>query len=293
MTADPDSPADAFAAVGNEWRVAILRTLADAADQDRPVRSFSEIYDRLDIESTSQLSYHLEYLDGVFVRKSGDGYSLTQAGDRVVRAIRAGTYTDRPSFERTELDGQCPVCPATTLVAAFRDGFLTVECDACGTRVVTYDLPPAEARRETPLAVLRSCDQRVHQEYATAVRGTCPTCGGATDVEPKRHDGPEPLDYYGVATCEQCGHQVFAPLGVRLLYHPAVVSFFWDHGVDATAVPFWQVHAVLDDWEVDRVQSDPPRFAVTVACDGETMRVELDEALRVSLPDGPPSSSVA
>jgi DNA-binding HxlR family transcriptional regulator len=287
-TDGPHEPPDAFAAVGNEWRIRILRALDDAAAMESGL-AFSDIYDCLDIESTSQLSYHLTHLEGVFVRKTDDGYALTQAGDRLVRAVLAGTYTESPSFPPTELDANCPACPSNALVAEFREPFLTVECTDCSTRVVTYDLPPAASRDGSPRDVLRSCDRRVRNEYAMAVQGDCPVCGGPTTIETPVRDGPLGRTVYAEAACSQCEHQVHAPLGVRLLSHPAVISFYWTRGVDATAIPFWDLHSHLADWETDVVDDDPRRFRVTVAYDGDTLPVELDERLRVSLPDDGPS----
>jgi hypothetical protein len=276
------SPEAAFAALGNEIRVTVLRVLAAAEDAgDERGLSFTEIYERVDIDSTSQLSYHLDKLDGVFVRESPTGYVLTQAGDRVVRAVRSGTYTERPSFPRTELDGRCPACPATTLVAEYQDPLLEVRCVDCDTTVVTYDLPPGEAADRTPMEALRSCDQRVHQEYATALRGTCATCGGRTDVSTEAREGPD--GYLYVAACRRCRHRVYAPVPVRLLYHPAVVSFYWTHGVDVSEVPFWRLVDYLDDWEVERVATDPDRFHATVAYGDDQLRLAIDGDLDVSV----------
>jgi ribosomal protein S27E len=277
--ADPET---AFAALGNEIRVTVLRVLAEFEDAgDGRGLSFTEIYDRVDIDSTSQLSYHLEKLDGVFLRSSPDGYVLTQAGDRIVRAVRSGTYTERPSFPRTELDGRCPACPTTTLVAAYHDPLLEVRCADCETTVVTYNLPPAGAVDRTPMEILRSCDQRVRQEYATALQGTCATCGGRTDVSTERREGGE--GYLYVAECRRCQHRVYAPVEVRLLYHPAVVSFYWDHGVDASAIQFWDLVRYLDDWQLERVATGPDRFHATVACEDDRLRLAIDGDLDVSV----------
>lgn len=288
------APEVAFAALGNELRVTILRVLAeataDAATDDERGLSFTEIYDRVDIDSTSRLSYHLDKLDGTFVRKSPDGYRLTQAGDRVVRAVRSGAYTETPTFPRTELDGRCHACRATTLVAEYRDPLLVVNCTACTTRIVTYDLPPAESVNRTPLEVLRSCDQRVHHEYGMALRGTCAMCGGRTEVSTRTRDAPDddaPDDdapgYLCVAACRSCQHEVYAPLEVRLLYHPAVVSFYWQQGVDASTIPFWNIATYLMDWRVDRVGTDPDRFHVTVVHGDDHLQLAVDDQLGVSV----------
>lgn len=280
---DSVTPEDAFAALGSERRVSILRILATAEEGGATATAFSEIYERIDIDSTSQLAYHLDKLDDVFVRKAGEGYVLTQAGDRVVRAIRSGTYTHRPRFERTTLEGHCPTCGPATLTAAFRDPFLPVECDACGTAVVTYDLPPAESNDRTAMEVLQACDRRVHHEYAMAIQGSCPLCSGSTDVSVRQHDRGDESRWYCVARCEQCSNQVYAPIEVRLISHPSVVSLYWAHGVDVTSIPFWEIRASFECWETEVLATDPFQCQVTVRYQGDERRLRLDESLHVTV----------
>lgn len=281
MSDRDDVPPEAvFTALSNDLRLRILHVLADATETERRWRSFTGIYDRLDVDSTSRLSYHLDALQGAFVRRSDRGYALTQAGDRVVRAIRAGVYADQPSFESTTLEGRCPHCDATELTAAYRDPVLGIDCDACGERMVTYDLPPAEPDARSAMETLYSCNRRAHHEYATALGGTCSRCGGTTAVE--LEPGEREATFTCVATCRQCRLQLYAPLEVRLLSHPAVVSFYWDHGVDATTLPLWELPAYVDGWDTRIVERAPLQLAVTVAYEGDTMQLTVDETLTVS-----------
>ena len=105
---DPEvdlSPAEAFAIHGNDLRVDVLRALADAEREgagpgDPYGLSFSELYERVDAESTAGFAYHLDRLAGTFVSRSESGYRLTDLGERIIRAILAGTYNERPSLPR-------------------------------------------------------------------------------------------------------------------------------------------------------------------------------------------------
>lgn len=72
------APGEAFAALGNETRLEILRALGDV---ERPL-SFSALHDRVEMQDSSQVNYHLDKLVGHFVGKSEEGYSLTRAGRR-------------------------------------------------------------------------------------------------------------------------------------------------------------------------------------------------------------------
>ncbi|WP_415383457.1 winged helix-turn-helix domain-containing protein [Halosimplex sp. TS25] len=278
---DGVTPEAAFTALGNEIRLRILHVLADAAETGSETASFSDIYDQVDIDSTSQLAYHLDALDGIFVHNGESGYGLTQAGDRIVRTIRSGTYSDRPSFEPTTLDGQCLSCDATTLVAEYQEPFLVVDCQACTTRIVTYNLPPAESQDRTNIEILESCNRRVNHEYATALRGTCSQCGGVTDLEIEARS--EPSTQTCVATCRQCRLRLYAPLEVRLLHHPEVAAFYWRHGVDVLELPLWDLPSYVDDWELDVVETDPFECRATIVYHGDSVQVSVDGDLRVSV----------
>lgn len=271
----------AFAALGNELRLTILHSLAAAAEADRGGLSFTNLYDELAIDSTSQLSYHLNQLDGRFVRSSNGTYALTQAGDRVVRAVRSGTYEPEPSFEPTTVDGACPRCECTTLSVSYRERLLTVACADCDATVVTYDLPPPATTARTSEEILAACDRRARKELSVALDGTCPTCGGVTDVSVERTE--EPAGYSCRADCSQCGICLYAPVEARLLYHPGVVSFFWAHDVDVTSLPFWRLLPLVETWEPEPVGTDPLPLTVTVAHEGERLEARVDTDLSVEL----------
>lgn len=282
MRSETDSdPGAAFAALGNELRVAILRPLAAAAEREEDGLSFTALYDELAIDSTSQLSYHLDQLEGRFVRKSGDTYALTRAGERVVRAIRSGTYDREPSFEPTTVDGRCPQCDSNTLSAAYRERLLTVACADCDTTVVTYDLPPPTAVGRTSGEVLTACDLRARKEYAVALEGTCPTCGGAMDRSVERTGGP--ATYSCRADCSQCGLRLFAPVETTLLYHPGVIAFFWEHDLDVTSHPFWRLLPLISEWEVEPEGTGPLPLTVTLVHEGDELVARVDEDLAVRL----------
>ncbi|KAB1191198.1 MULTISPECIES: winged helix-turn-helix domain-containing protein [Haloferax] len=251
------NPESAFGALGSELRLDILQILESAARESASRLTFSDLYERLDIESTSQLSYHLGRLDGVFVQKSGDKYGLTQAGERVVRAVYAGTYTEHPSFETVSIDGRCPHCGHTALLAAFEEPFLSVTCGECGETVAKYDLPPAQAVGRSPKEVLRSCDRRVYHELGMAIDGTCPTCGGIMDASGRQRTPPRTDEYVVTASCRRCFNQVYAPVELCVFYHPALVAAYWSDGRDATSVRPWNVYSYTIDWEVTFTSVDP------------------------------------
>lgn len=273
---------EAFAALGNEHRLEVLRVVAEAVEADEDGLSFTSIYDRIDTPSTSQLSYHLDQLSGRFLQQRGEQYTLTTAGERVVRSIRSGLLTESPSFEPTVVEGRCPNCEGTTLRATHADRLLTVACTGCETTVVTYDLPPAEPLDREPLDTLRSCNRRALRDYGAAIEGTCPTCSGTTAVEVE--SGPDG-DHVCIASCGTCHLRLFAPAELPLFFHPAVISFYWDRGVDVTDLPLWRLTEFVGDAE-SHVREEPFELEITLTRDGDCVTATVDADGTVSTPAG-------
>lgn len=92
--------------MGDETRLRILRALGEA---EEPL-AFSELYRRVDYDDTANFNYHLEILEGHFVRKTDDGYSLRHTGRRIVEAILSGTVTGDPVLEWTPVETPCFLC---------------------------------------------------------------------------------------------------------------------------------------------------------------------------------------
>lgn len=285
---DDLSPDEAFAILGNELRVEILRTLwteerAEDGQREPTGLSFSELCERVDATNSSQFSYHLDRLDGAFVRSTDEGYRLTRAGEKVVRAILAGTYNERPDFEPVELEGLCPACQATCFEARHEDEILVVRCTDCETRLLSYALSPQQVENRTPREVVESADRYVREEFAMAIGGVCAECAGKMTSHVRPSGEPLQDRYLEVAECEGCGHRLTAPVEARLTYHPAVIAFYWERGVDVTDEPFWGTFTRLhsEEWETECLSSEPYEFRVVISLDGDELRVELDGDLEV------------
>ncbi|APW96600.1 transcriptional regulator [Halobiforma lacisalsi AJ5] len=114
MSEELDDPTDALEALGDETRLAILRTLAEA---DEPL-PFSELRDRVGVRDSGRFNYHLSRLCEYFVRERTDGYELGHAGTRLIATADAAT-TDAAMAGAEGTDGTepaaesndgCPVC---------------------------------------------------------------------------------------------------------------------------------------------------------------------------------------
>lgn len=298
---EPDgrlSPNDAFAALGNEVRVGILRTLGDAAE---PL-AFSELYDRLSIDDTARFNYHLGELRGHFVRKTDDGYALDHPGRRVVEAIRSGAVTDDPELERTPVDDRCSAC-GRRLEIQWRDGSVELFCSACGSRwdrswgrvggpeetdsgyLGRMPLPPAGLRDRGPSAVLRAAHVRSTLELIAVGSGICPRCSAVVETELTAcadHERPcsncgSPFAVLLKASCTNCPYTAGTGAAGGILSEPELLSFMFDHGLD----PFsprsvGRIDRVLNEYDEEVLSVDPLRAALTFSLEGDELTLFVD-----------------
>ena len=269
-------PAEAFALLGNETRIQILQELWLAPDQ--PV-TFSDLRKRVGMRDSAQFNYHLSKLTDHFVRQVEGGYEFQYAGEKVVRAILAGTFTDRVSLE-FPVSGECFDCGGG-LEGRYADERLAVRCTDCDATYGRYGFPPGGLRNRTTTELEAAFDQRVRHLHCLAADGVCPECGGRMDTSvvpdaDEKLGGEVRVDH----TCAQCQHTISSPVGLSLLDDSKVVAFHADHGVELNTRKHWTLRWCVTD-ETTTYEEDPVRVTVTIPLDGEEMTVTLDGDLQV------------
>jgi len=325
---DATRATEAFAALGDETRLAILLALWEACDPTDPDDGvpFSELRERVGVSDSGRFNYHLDRLEGRFVRRVENGYALRRSGRQLVRTVVAGTGIEEPTLEPTEIDADCPFCGAP-LAVTYEDEWLYKVCTECpgayeggGTVPDGYlagaALAPAGLTDRTPAEAWAAALTRAYQDTKTLVEGVCNECSGPVDriLEVcEAHDLDTGSDGSGggagtdAGVCGTCGRRYAAtavvacrvcenyhamPPRTLVVNHPAVVSLYHERGVD--------LHYDLDDVESVRrrtdlvarheqrvVSTDPPRVLVTVVYEGTELRLIVDGDLNVSEVDGP------
>jgi DNA-binding transcriptional ArsR family regulator len=278
------APERAFWLLSDGTRVAILRALW-AAEADAV--TFSDLRERVGNPNSGQFNYHLGKLREHFVAKTGDGYELTQAGREVVRAVLAGTITDRPLVDPAPVDGDCAACGAGLVVRY--DGHAVVACPDCGETVMWNEFPPAGLADRTPAEVATAFDAWTRARFQLSVDGICPNCAGemTTDLRADRDDDGDD----GIATrhrCENCRYEARVPLIGHVIRHPAVVSFYDERGIDVAPLPYWKLRALAADHETTVLTEEPWTARVTIEAGDERLRLTLDDRLDVTAVDGSP-----
>jgi DNA-directed RNA polymerase subunit RPC12/RpoP len=271
----PADPERAFWLLSDETRVGILRALWATSDD---AVSFSDLRARVGNPNSGQFNYHLGKLRGHFVAKGEGGYRLTQAGREVVRAVLAGTLTDQPQLDAAPIDGHCAECGARLVVQY--DEYATVECPDCGATVMWNEFPPAGLAGREPAAVAAAFDTWTRARFHLAMEGVCPNCACVMAVE--RPDGSEAGRLATDHRCRNCRYEARVPLFGHVIRHPAVVSLFYEHGIDVAHLPYWELRALAADVDEAVLADDPWTAAVTVTAGDDRLRLTLDERLAVT-----------
>jgi len=301
---------EAFALLSDETRLAILVALWEEYDPpaDDNTVSFSCIFDRVHYDDPGNLRYHLEKLRGQFVRQqaAGEGYELRETGKKVVRAVIAGAGVDEVTMDVTEIDQPCLRCGAPTVIS-YRDGCLTWACSECegptpevtdteGFLSATH-FDPAGLDDRSPEEIRLASIATTWREKQMMFDGFCPDCSGAVEGWLERCS-----DHDEAGVCEQCGtiftawarhqcqvckrHGILSPKTLAL-FHPAVISFYDDHGesIRLRADDFENARRVFDlmhGHEMELLSEEPPRVQVTAAIDGDEVKLTFDETASVA-----------
>ena len=286
---DRQEPHEAFAKLGDETRVEILKALAEAereveGNQEVPTLSFSALYDRVDVSNSSRFAYHLDQLTGVFLRKTDDGYTFTWAGERIVRTIMAGGYGTPMTFDSVPIDGQCPECGGRSMWGGPKDATVKVSCDDCDRCIASYPLTSGVTGDRDPDEIVRAVERRTRASFQSVFDGDCPECGGRFDLEVTEVAGIPSIAHGSTSRCRECGSAYGMPLQIWALSHPSTVAFYWERGVDVTEKPFWElVTAIAEErWTVESLDDDTASYRITVREDEDELWLDFDDDLQVT-----------
>lgn len=286
-------PTEFFQLLADDTRVDILRAIAIAQSERGGVGAgpaklaFSDIYDHVDVENTSKLSYHLGELTGTYLRKGGEGYSLSHAGERIVRFILSGNYEHPESVGPEPVEGICVFCGEEALEASLSHQFFSIDCTACDQQVAGHPITPAQARTRDSEALIRSVKRQSAEDYRQVRQGLCPECGARVTADVRSvPDSPLPETDSILVTshCEECLRAYNSPLTYSVVYHPASVAFHWDRGVDVTSKGIWEFHEHVYEarWTSEQVASDPAEYRVVFRHGDDALRLWLDATATVT-----------
>lgn len=286
MSDDSDTVSDAFAALGDETRVDVLRALVDARreDPEDPELSFSELQARVGAEDSGGFNYHLGKLRGRYVEETDGAYALTYAGREVAGAILAGTVDPALELGPERIDDPCPIC-VEPLVATYEHGELVVECDNDHTPMMKT-VPPAAADDRSLRELLMLTAREAYADLAFIATGVCHQCYGHVDRRIESLDDEDSfVDHVYRTRCERCGTTTDSTASVVVVPEPAFVSFCHRHGVDIAERPPWGIPGLVEG-ETTQVASDPARYRVRMVMDADAFEAIVDASGNVLNTDG-------
>jgi hypothetical protein len=280
---------DAFSEIGHETRVEALSLLGSEGSC-----SFSTLFEASDSDTSAGFAYHLRQLADRFVRQRDDErWELTAAGREAARIVASGELTHSVDHEAVSLAAACPLCQAEALQLSVSDSTAEVDCRGCGQSVTKLPVPPSGHVRDEddfPAAL----DTYHRNRIQTFVDGVCPDCGGPVETTPELVDpaettpesvdsaeaapgsvdsaetDAEPLVAQLTSSCTQCPASFDCQATLAVLDHPAVVSFYDDHGRDVTERPVWNVGP---EWRERVLSTDPWCLLVQTRLDDEVLEL--------------------
>jgi len=298
---EPLSPDEAFSALGNETRLAVLRALGKT---DGPC-SFSSLYDAVDVADSGQFNYHLDKLVGHFVRKTDDGYELRQPGRRIVEAVLSGAVTETPTLERTPVDQQCEYCGSPVEVR-WQEGSVELFCTECPGRfryrrsgeadegyLGRLTLPPAGLRDRDPDEIVRTAWTWTQLEIMAFASGICPRCSATVGYDLsvcETHDASDDLcdhcdRHHAMTVSVHCTNCIYRSSGAALLgvlSDIEVLGFLTDHDLNPVVpADIHRVNQAHEDYEEEILSTGPLRARFTIDVDGDRLAVTVDEELQV------------
>ncbi len=286
-----ESPAEVFRLLSDDIRVDILEALAlaqyetEAPGSGPTELTFSDIYERVDVENTSKLSYHLGELVGPLLRKTDRGYSFTHAGEKFVRLILAENYEHPPEFEPIEFDGHCMFCDSTNIQASLRFQFFIVTCQECEKPLSGHPVTPALLRAHDGDELVEMAGKKMALEYQQVRNGICLGCTGSLSTSVLDAEGL-PLEgihsFLVIDECNHCLRKYSGPMVYAAAYHPASLAFHWEHGLDLSTKGMWELHQFKDEWTTEQLSSDPAEYRVVMPQDSEALHIYLDSDVTVT-----------
>jgi hypothetical protein len=302
------SPEEAFAILGEETRLNIIRVLwragasheYDDVIDEASAMSFSELRRRVDVADNGRFNYHLSKLVPHFVRKTPDGYRLSGGGKRIARTV-VTVAGDADTTITGDLGTDCPACGGPVAVA-YEDQWLRFSCTECpglfgdaaphGTLLNAPFPSPGLAGRTPDEALatelyrcmldLTSMMQGVCPECASPVRGTLSVCEGhdATRERPCRACAT-PFVAWGELRCDTCRFAKRLPVELCVMGLAPVIGFLYARGVNVLAPSLDGLFEIVRSQSTIALADDPSGVVTTIGTDEADLTIRLDEHLSV------------
>ena len=308
LNLDGLSPNEAFAILGNEIRLEIIRVLwrADAAHEyddgsdTANTMSYSGLQDEVDIDDNGKFNYHLSQLAPHFIRRTDDGYRLSGAGKQIARTVIAISGTDQLDFS-TEIDDDCPLCGAH-VEATYEDQWLRIRCTECdglfgdqaptGTLFLT-SYPAAGMTTRNSDQALATGLYRCALDITYMMYGICRECAGHISSSVTVCDGHEsqggqpcatcgtPFPVWADMRCDTCGFAKRLPVEMFATGLAMATGLIDNQEPDIHSPSFEEAVSLLQSRVETTVSNGPLRVSTTIEGETSTFTITLDDDMNV------------
>lgn len=274
------NPADGFALLADTNRFELIEILA-AADQDR--LPFNDLYERSAFDDSGQFNYHLDQLVGPFIRKTEDGYQLRHAARIAYRLAIGGLLSDRGEAQITTIESPCPECGHSQMRALYEGDRFWVRCEDCKRRSVVGPFPPRALAKHAPQRAPIAFDRYTMGNVLRAAENVCPWCASPLNpsLQPADEGWPA-VDWVIRRGCTHCEGWIYTRVYDLLRLHPAVISFYYRHGVDVLGASFWAAETLMADEMTVHTDVEDWAAQVKLAYDDDTIELGVPADIRVS-----------
>ncbi|WP_323192064.1 hypothetical protein [Halostella sp. PRR32] len=302
------SPDEAFAILGNEIRLEIIRVLwrEDAAHEyddgsdTAETMSYSELQQEVDIDDNGKFNYHLSQLAPHFIRRTDNGYRLSGAGKQIARTVIAVSGTDYLDFS-TELEQNCPLCGAH-VEATYEDQWLRIRCTECdgvfGDQAPTGTLflttyPAAGLASRDPEQALAAGLYRCALDITYLMYGICRECAGhisssvtVCDAHENRGGQPcaacgTPFQVWADMRCDTCRFAKRLPVEIFTTGLIMATGLIDNREMDIHSPSFDEAIDLLQNRVETTVSKDPLRVLITIEDETASFTVTLDDDMNV------------
>jgi hypothetical protein len=302
------SPDEAFATLGNEIRLDIIRVLwragaayeyDDGSDTVETV-PYSELQAEIDIDDNGKFNYHLSKLLPHFVRRTDDGYRLSSAGKQIARTVIAVSGAESLDFSR-ELDEDCPLCGAAVAVT-YEDQWLRVSCTECyglfgdqapvGTLFLT-NYPAAGLTTRDSEQALAAGLYRCALDITYLMYGICRECAGpisssvtACDTHEVKEGQPcdtcgTPFPVWADMACETCGFAKRLPVEMYATGLVLATELTGNPELDIDSPAVGEAIELLQNNVETDISTEPLRVSLRIALETAAFTLTLDDEMNI------------
>jgi hypothetical protein len=302
------SPDEAFAILGNEIRLEIIRVLwrtgatyeyDDGSDTVETI-PYSGLQNEVSVNDNGKFNYHLSKLVPHFVRRTADGYRLSSAGKQIARTVIAVSGTGSHDFSQ-ELDEKCPLCGAAVSVT-YDDQWLRIRCTECyglfgdqapvGTLFLT-NYPAAGLTTRDTEQTLAAGLYRCALDITYLMYGICRECAGqisssVTVCDRHKVEDGQPCDTCGTPfpvwadmTCDTCGFAKRLPVEMYATGLVLATELTGNPEMDIDSPAVDEAIELLQNSVETDVSTEPLRVSIGIEVGATAYTLTLDDEMNI------------